>query len=58
MLILKGEKDMEKLDTTKKSVKMGICCVLWAKGLEKGHTCGVEWNELVQGKGGVGGWRH
>ena len=49
---------MEKLDTTKKSVKMEMCCVLWTKGLENGHTCGVEWNELVRGKGGVGGWRH
>ena len=52
---MKGEQDMERLDTAKKSVKMEMCCVLWTKGLENGHTCGVEWNELVRGKGGLVG---
>ena len=39
MLILKGEQDMEKLDTVEKSVKMEMCCVLWTKGLENEHAC-------------------
>ncbi len=55
MLILKGEQDMERLDTAKKTVKMEMCCVLCTEGLENGHTCGVEWNELVIGRGGLVG---
>ena len=44
MLILKGEQDMEKLDTAKKSVRKEMYCVLCTKDLEKWAymRCGVE----------------
>ena len=49
---------MEKLYTAKKSVRMGMYCVLCTEGLKKWAymRCGVEWNG--EREGGDGGWRH
>ena len=57
-MILKGEQDMEKLDTAKKSVRKEMYCVLCTKGLKKQAYMRRGMERNGEKEGGVGGWRH